>query len=180
MILLLTAAMLPWQRPARGPDHPAEAEDMLTKPDWGSKRICPNCGTRYYDMQRDPITCPKCGAPFDLEALTKTSRKSRAASAVVAVVEEVVPTLPEEEELADLAAEPDGDAAISPAPVAPGALPAAAAVDGELPVEGEEGAVKGKDDEEEEEVIEDASELGEDEDDMAEVIEKVEDDDERG
>ena len=73
-----------------------------------------------------------------------------------------------------------GDAAISPAPVAPGALPAAAAVGGEEPVEGEEGAVKGKDDEEEEEVIEDASELGEDEDDMAEVIEKVEDDDERG
>jgi hypothetical protein len=42
-------------------------------------------------------------------------------------------------------------------------------------VEGEEPAVAAEGESEEEELIEDASELGEDEDDMAEVIENVED-----
>src|SRR6185312_3640600 len=114
------------------------------------KRLCPNCGTRYYDMRRDPIVCPHCGSPFDPEALLKT-RRTRAAAPVAEPVadEEIEPDLGAEE-----VAEP-------------------AEADAALPDDAE-----AETEEEEEEVLEDASELGEDEDDMAEVIENVDEDEE--
>ena len=37
----------------------------MVKAEWGTKRTCPNCGARYYDLRHDPIVCPKCGAAFD-------------------------------------------------------------------------------------------------------------------
>lgn len=49
----------------------------MANPEWGAKRICHSCGTRYYDMQRNPVICPKCGTEFDPEAFLK-SRRSRA------------------------------------------------------------------------------------------------------
>jgi uncharacterized protein (TIGR02300 family) len=121
------------------------------------KRLCPNCGTRYYDMRRDPIVCPHCGSPFDPEALLKT-RRTRAAAAVAVPVadEEIEPDLGTEE-----AAEPaEADAAPS----------------GDEAEDEDEEADEAE--EEDEEVLEDASELGEDEDDMAEVIENVDEDEE--
>ncbi len=48
----------------------------MAKPEWGLKRICLQCGTRYYDMKKNPPVCPSCGAIFDPDALTK-SRRSR-------------------------------------------------------------------------------------------------------
>lgn len=30
----------------------------------GIKRICTNCGTRYYDMNKTPVTCPNCNTEF--------------------------------------------------------------------------------------------------------------------
>jgi uncharacterized protein (TIGR02300 family) len=117
----------------------------VAKPEWGTKRICPSCGTRYYDMTRDPIVCPKCSTPFDPEAFLK-SRRSR-------------PAPPVEKELEPVGAEEiDADVETEEA---------------EPAEEGEEG-VPLEENEEDEELIEDASELGEDEDDMAEVIENVE------
>jgi uncharacterized protein (TIGR02300 family) len=44
----------------------------VAKPELGTKRICPNCGTRYYDLNRDPIVCPRCGTYF--EATTARAR----------------------------------------------------------------------------------------------------------
>ncbi|MCC7271299.1 MAG: TIGR02300 family protein [Alphaproteobacteria bacterium] len=46
----------------------------MAKAEWGLKRICHSCGTRYYDMRRAPIVCPKCGTEFDPEALLKSRR----------------------------------------------------------------------------------------------------------
>ena len=163
--MLLTAPPGRGKGPIGRPGHPAGAEGWVVKVDWGTKRICPNCGARYYDMRRMPITCPKCGAPFDPEALARP-RKTRGAPVPVPVPEEVVLVADEELE-ADLAAEPEESGAVVEVPVPVPA--AAAAVEGEEP-EAEEGeaVVAGDKEEEEEEVIEDASELGED--DMAEVI----------
>ena len=48
----------------------------MAKPEWGVKRVCQSCATKFYDLGRSPITCPKCAAPFDPEALLK-SRRSR-------------------------------------------------------------------------------------------------------
>ena len=53
----------------------------VVKPEWGTKRICHNCGARFYDLHRDPIVCPRCATVFDPEALLR-SRRSR--SAIVA------------------------------------------------------------------------------------------------
>ena len=40
----------------------------------GIKRICQECGALYYDLEKDPIICPKCGAEFDPEAILKSRR----------------------------------------------------------------------------------------------------------
>jgi uncharacterized protein (TIGR02300 family) len=31
----------------------------------GTKRACQACDTRFYDLSRDPIVCPSCGAHFE-------------------------------------------------------------------------------------------------------------------
>jgi uncharacterized protein (TIGR02300 family) len=168
-ILLLTAAA----RHGKGPSGAAhlitrrtKTETIVAKQEWGTKRLCPNCGTRYYDMHHDPIVCPRCGAAFDPEALLKT-RRTRTAAVVAAV-----------EPVADEEIEPDLGAEEEVAPAVAAVLPieAAEGVE-EEEEEGEEAEAEGEE-EEEEEVIEDASELGEDEDDMAEVIENVDEEDE--
>ncbi len=48
----------------------------MTKPEWGLKRLCPSCGTRYYDMKKNPPVCPKCKTVFDPEVLMKTRRRA--------------------------------------------------------------------------------------------------------
>jgi uncharacterized protein (TIGR02300 family) len=142
-----------------------EREAKVAKAELGMKRLCPNCGTRYYDMRRDPIVCPHCGSPFDPEALLKTRRTRAPAAAVAAVAEPV----------ADEEIEPDLGAEEVAEPVeAEVVLPA----DPEAEAEDDDEAEEAEGEEEEEEVLEDASELGEDEDDMAEVIENVDEEDE--
>jgi len=114
----------------------------LAKPEWGTKRICPSCGTRYYDLMRESVICPKCSTPYDPEAFLK-ARRSRP---VAPVEKEVAPVVDADAETEEVETVEDEEA-----------VPLADA-----------------DEEEEEEIIEDASELGEDEDDMAEVIDNVE------
>jgi uncharacterized protein (TIGR02300 family) len=36
----------------------------VAKPDLGFKRVCGNCGTKFYDFGRSPIICPKCGTVY--------------------------------------------------------------------------------------------------------------------
>jgi hypothetical protein len=98
---------------------------------------------------RRPVICPKCATPFDPEAFLK-SRRTRPAAPVEKELEPVG-----SEEL-DTEVETEEE-------------------DGDVVVEEEEAVPLEEAEEEEEELLEDASELGEDEDDMAEVIENVED-----
>lgn len=37
--------------------------------EWGVKRLCPKCATRFYDLKNDPMTCPSCDFEFDLASL---------------------------------------------------------------------------------------------------------------
>lgn len=46
----------------------------MVKPEWGIKRICPNCGTRYYDFRKSPPVCPACSTVYDPDALLKSRR----------------------------------------------------------------------------------------------------------
>lgn len=102
----------------------------MAKADWGTKRQCASCGAPFYDLNKQPILCPKCGAEFHPEQLLKPRR-----------------TRPDEK------------------PVVPKPAP----IPKEEPAAEEETA--------EEELIEDVTELGEDEDDMAEVIDTTEEPD---
>src|SRR5262245_4902067 len=37
----------------------------------GTKRVCHACGTRFYDLSREPIVCPSCGAHYVPDAAPK-------------------------------------------------------------------------------------------------------------
>src|SRR5262245_9762194 len=43
---------------------------MSTKAERGTKRTCqnPECGSRFYDLNRDPVVCPICETAYQLEA----------------------------------------------------------------------------------------------------------------
>jgi uncharacterized protein (TIGR02300 family) len=36
----------------------------VVKAELGTKRTCPSCAARFYDLLKNPIVCPKCGANF--------------------------------------------------------------------------------------------------------------------
>jgi len=38
----------------------------MSKPARGTKRVCPSCGARFYDLNRAPITCPVCQAVYQV------------------------------------------------------------------------------------------------------------------
>jgi uncharacterized protein (TIGR02300 family) len=46
----------------------------MTKPELGTKRLCASCRARFYDLNKTPITCPKCGMPFEIVPTTTRPR----------------------------------------------------------------------------------------------------------
>jgi uncharacterized protein (TIGR02300 family) len=36
----------------------------VAKPELGAKRQCQHCGAKFFDLNKDPIVCPKCGTVF--------------------------------------------------------------------------------------------------------------------
>jgi uncharacterized protein (TIGR02300 family) len=90
---------------------------MATKQARGTKRTCQSseCGARFYDLNRRPITCPICGTIYELASSPlalgageeKTSRRARKADfvekavvdpAVEAETEEALPEIEEDGE----------------------------------------------------------------------------------
>ena len=56
----------------------------MAKPEWGIKRICSSCNTKYYDFNKSPIICPSCGTEFDPDYYLKT-KKSKGVSSKVSL-----------------------------------------------------------------------------------------------
>ena len=52
----------------------------MSKPARGTKRVCPSCGARFYDLSRTPITCPVCQAVY--QVTPPSSRRSERAQPV--------------------------------------------------------------------------------------------------
>ena len=119
----------------------------MTRPEWGAKHACQHCGAKYYDLQRSPVVCPKCGTGFNPEALLR-SRRSK-------------PVVPEKRAVAAKVAEPAADADKGDAE-RKDEVPAAQGGKTDELADAEDDAEDGK-------LIEDASELGEDDKDVAEV-----------
>ncbi len=36
----------------------------MAKPELGAKHQCQNCGAKFFDLNKDPVVCPKCGTVF--------------------------------------------------------------------------------------------------------------------
>ena len=49
----------------------------MVKPEWGAKHSCPKCGTRFYDLGKDPIVSPYTGIAYPLTAFEQVRREAR-------------------------------------------------------------------------------------------------------
>lgn len=49
----------------------------MVKQEWGLKRLCQGCGTRFYDLGKSPIICPKCSHAFDPEFFVRGRRSNK-------------------------------------------------------------------------------------------------------
>ena len=123
----------------------------MAKPEWGMKRLCGGCGCRFYDMSRNPVTCPKCGSALDTEPPVRSRRSTAAVVEPKPVAQAVPMPLDDEAALVDVDDE------------------ALAALEDDDGLDADADAV----DEDDEALMEDASDLGEDDDDMAEVMEHM-------
>ena len=79
----------------------------MAKPEWGKKRICSSCNTRYYDLNKSPIICPSCGAEFDPNDYLKT-RKGKSVSSKTSLENDNDLTK-DIENIDDIEVDPDGE-----------------------------------------------------------------------
>ena len=71
----------------------------MPKEEWGTKRICPTTGKRFYDLNRSPIVSPYTGEVVDIES----ARRKMAA----AVISRAVPEKDDDVLVDDLEADDD-------------------------------------------------------------------------
>jgi uncharacterized protein (TIGR02300 family) len=89
----------------------------LVKADLGTKRACPSCNARFYDLGKRPIECPKCGFSYEPESLFK-QRRSRAPEPAAGIVPASDAEDDEEDEDEDTESEDDEEEeAIEEAPL---------------------------------------------------------------
>lgn len=65
----------------------------MARPELGMKRQCMSCGAKFYDLDRDPATCPKCGTVYQVAAVAS----SRVAAPAIAARAAAVPADDEED-----------------------------------------------------------------------------------
>jgi exodeoxyribonuclease-5 len=51
----------------------------MPKTKLGAKRLCQACGSRFYDLGKRPVVCPRCGVEVDLQRLKRTRAPKSAA-----------------------------------------------------------------------------------------------------
>jgi uncharacterized protein (TIGR02300 family) len=65
---------MPRPLPKRAGDH-SKLELIMVKPEWGLKRTCPKCSTRFYDLGNDnPVHCIECGNEWVPEPVLKSKQ----------------------------------------------------------------------------------------------------------
>ena len=45
----------------------------MAKPELGLKRQCMSCGAKFYDLNKDPAVCPKCGTVYQVTAMSRAA-----------------------------------------------------------------------------------------------------------
>jgi len=71
----------------------------MPKEEWGTKRICPTTGKRFYDLNKSPIVSPYTGEVVDIESARR--------KIVASVAARVVPEKDDEVLVDDLDADDD-------------------------------------------------------------------------
>src|SRR6478672_8121799 len=76
----------------------------MAKPDLGTKRVCPDTGRKFYDLNKDPVISPYTGKVVPVEVATTRARPEQAAAVqrATAPAEEVAAPEPPEAELVSL------------------------------------------------------------------------------
>jgi uncharacterized protein (TIGR02300 family) len=74
----------------------------VAKPELGTKRLCGNCGAKFYDLNKSPTNCPKCGTLFEAVAVTSRSRPEPPPAARAPVPVEPEAPEPQEAEFVSL------------------------------------------------------------------------------
>ena len=46
----------------------------MANPELGTKQICPQCQAKFYDLNKRPAHCPKCGTDFDPDEAVRNRR----------------------------------------------------------------------------------------------------------
>jgi uncharacterized protein (TIGR02300 family) len=92
----------------------------VAKPELGTKRLCAGCGAKYYDLNKDPITCPKCGTVYEVVVVAPRGRPDAAAARAAAAAQAAEPDVPDPQEaefvsLEEADAETEGGAKKVPA-----------------------------------------------------------------
>jgi len=80
----------------------------MAKPELGTKRICPETGRKFYDLNKEPVISPYTGKVVPVEPLARA--RPEPARAAVAPVEEVAVPEPADAEFVSLE-EADAEAA---------------------------------------------------------------------
>jgi len=103
----------------------------MAKPDLGTKRVCPDTGRKFYDLNKNPVISPYTGKVVPIAVAPTRSRPEPAAPAPVprpAPVEEVEAVVPE---TADVELVSLDDAEAEQQGKKPAAVPGEAAAAGE-------------------------------------------------
>jgi len=50
---------------------------MMNASDRGMKHVCPECTTKYYDLKKVEVACPKCGAKPEKPKVRKPAQPVR-------------------------------------------------------------------------------------------------------
>ena len=53
----------------------------MAKPELGAKHQCQTCATKFFDLNRDPVVCPKCGAVFQTVQVARSPVRAAATRA---------------------------------------------------------------------------------------------------
>jgi uncharacterized protein (TIGR02300 family) len=59
------------------------------------KRLCAGCGAKFYDLGKTPIICPKCGTTYEIPVMTARTRPDAAAVRAAAAARESAPEMAE-------------------------------------------------------------------------------------
>src|SRR5205823_7335779 len=70
---------------------------IVAKPELGTKRLCANCGAKFYDLNKEPIVCPKCQTVMELVTVAPRTRPDAPAVTPAREEEVVAPETPEAE-----------------------------------------------------------------------------------